>query len=111
MVSKVCAAWLVLLVLLPFSAPFPTCDLASLFTSPDSQGPHQPLQPTRPAASLADAATAHALPLTRTAERLKFGTSPLHFLIRGAVAPGSPIARAANAPGLVSLLFLAPLRI
>jgi hypothetical protein len=110
-VSKACAAWLVLLILLPFAAPFPTCDLGSLFTSADSKAARQPLGPTRPAASLADAATAHALPLTRTAHRLKFGTSPLHYLIRGAAAHGSPVTRGADAPGFVSLLFLAPLRI
>jgi hypothetical protein len=28
MISKLCASWLVVLVLLPFTAPFSTCDLA-----------------------------------------------------------------------------------
>jgi len=31
MLSRVSACWLVVLVLAPFTAPFPTCDLASLF--------------------------------------------------------------------------------
>jgi hypothetical protein len=30
MISKLCAGWLVVLILAPFTAPFPTCDLASL---------------------------------------------------------------------------------
>ena len=31
MLSRVAACWLVVLVLAPFTAPFPTCDLAALF--------------------------------------------------------------------------------
>ena len=35
MLSRVIASWLVVLILAPFTAPFPTCDLATLFgTSP-----------------------------------------------------------------------------
>src|SRR5580693_6948094 len=49
---KISALWLVLLILLPFTAPFPTCDLADLLgTSATSQG--APLPPVSPAASLA----------------------------------------------------------
>jgi hypothetical protein len=31
MLSRVAACWLVVLVLAPFTAPFPTCDVATLF--------------------------------------------------------------------------------
>jgi hypothetical protein len=30
MLAKICAGWLVVLILLPCTAPFPTCDVASL---------------------------------------------------------------------------------
>jgi hypothetical protein len=110
MVSKMCAAWLVLLVLLPFSAPFSTCDLESLFAG-ETRHTSQPQRPSRPSALLADAATTHALPLTRSTERVKFLASVLHSLIRRAAAPGSPAARGTAPPDLASSSFLSPLRI
>jgi hypothetical protein len=36
-VLKLCAAWLVLLIVLPFSAPFSTCDLGMLTGQPGQQ--------------------------------------------------------------------------
>jgi hypothetical protein len=33
MIPKLCAVWLVVLIVLPFTAPFSTCDLASLLDS------------------------------------------------------------------------------
>jgi hypothetical protein len=40
MFSRVAACWLVVLVLAPFTAPFPTCDFGTLFG--DSQTEHSP---------------------------------------------------------------------
>jgi hypothetical protein len=37
MLSRVAACWLVVLVLAPFTAPFPTCDLAALFDGAQTQ--------------------------------------------------------------------------
>ena len=51
-VSKISALWLVLLILLPFTAPFPTCDLADLL-GPSATNQGVPLPPVSPAASLA----------------------------------------------------------
>jgi len=40
MLSRVAACWLVVLVLAPFTAPFPTCDLAAFFgAAQNRQGP------------------------------------------------------------------------
>jgi hypothetical protein len=37
MLSKFFASWLLVLVIAPFTAPFPTCDATSLFGSPQGQ--------------------------------------------------------------------------
>jgi hypothetical protein len=111
MVSRVCAAWLVLLVLLPFSAPFSTCDLESLLANGGGQMPHHSQRHTHPIASLADAATTHALPLTRTTDRSKLVASLLHSLIRRALVPGSPAAGGTTPPAFSSSSHLSPLRI
>jgi hypothetical protein len=43
MFSRVAACWLVVLVLAPFTAPFPTCDLVTLFGG--SQTEQSPVMP------------------------------------------------------------------
>src|SRR5262249_35974225 len=54
MLSRIVAGWLVLLIFAPFTAPFPPCDMATLF----GRGParHAPVLPPAPSAVLHDAA-------------------------------------------------------
>jgi len=54
MLPKLFASWLVVLVVLPFTAPFSTCDLASLFGSPHGKRTPVPRRPS--VASATDAA-------------------------------------------------------
>jgi hypothetical protein len=70
MFSKSIAAWLVVLVLLPFTAPFPTCDIADLLGgSANSQDfPLAPLSSS--SASMAEAASL-VFPLATVAGRLR----------------------------------------
>jgi hypothetical protein len=109
--SRVCAPWLVLLIVLPFSAPFPTCDLASLGAGPGRHTTDQPVRSRVPMAALAVAANTHALPVARATQRHKSVASPLHSLIRCAVTPVARIARGTTGSRLVSTPFSSPLRI
>jgi len=59
MLSKVVAVWLAVLVIVPFTAPFPTCDLASF--AGDAEGPHRPLAPRSSVTSTTDVAVPWAL--------------------------------------------------
>jgi hypothetical protein len=68
MLGKVIAAWLVVLTLSPFTAPFPTCDLTIFFTERAPAPAHGASQPT----SVADATFSQALPLVRPAGRVRF---------------------------------------
>lgn len=72
-VLRLCAAWLVLMIVLPFSAPFSTCDLAA-FLHPGHHDDQAAAHHVRPAALVHDAAT-HALPHTRAAHRNPWLTS------------------------------------
>jgi len=70
MLAKMSAAWLVVLVLSPVSAPFSTCDLPTLFHAevPDGGDPTRPLEPFH---SLDYWTTRHALPRAPFTSRLK----------------------------------------
>jgi hypothetical protein len=96
MLSRVAACWLVVLVLAPFTAPFPTCDLATVFhavhtrqapaklpvrsrLAGDSEVARVPAMSGRGrvrlsmasgALAFAGAAVAAATPLTRAVERV-----------------------------------------
>jgi len=59
MLTKFFASWLVVLVVAPFTAPFSTCDLTSLFGNPQSQ--HTPVIPPSSVESANDAAVPVAL--------------------------------------------------
>ena len=67
-VDSLCTWWMVLLILLPFTAPFPTCDVSDFLT--DAAHHHAPpLQSST--ASLGDAAYSFVPPLATTEGRLK----------------------------------------
>jgi hypothetical protein len=59
MLPKLFASWLVVLVVLPFTAPFSTCDLASVFGSP--HGKRTPVARRPSVASATDAAVPTAV--------------------------------------------------
>src|ERR1700730_10341286 len=61
-----CALWLIAQILLPFTAPFPTCDLSDFLGS--AQHHSSPLVPSN---SRADGDYAFAPPLATTGGRLK----------------------------------------
>ena len=61
-----CALWLIAQILLPFTAPFPTCDLSDLLGG----APHHS-SPLAPLNSRADGDYAFAPPLATTGGRLK----------------------------------------
>jgi len=67
--SRVCAVWLVTLILLPFSAPFSTCDASSLFASYDQSDDAAGASLLDD--SVTDPGTSHALPAGRAVERAK----------------------------------------
>ena len=54
MLPKFFASWLLVLVIAPFTAPFPTCDVTSLFGSP--QGQDAPAAPSAAIVLTTDAA-------------------------------------------------------
>ena len=61
-----CALWLIAQILLPFTAPFPTCDLSDFLGSAQHHG-----SPLMPSNSRADGDYAFAPPLATTGGRLK----------------------------------------
>jgi hypothetical protein len=84
--SRLCAAWLVLMIVLPFSAPFSTCDLTAFLDQGHHNGRSD--QHLREAAPVHDAAT-HALPHARTPHRNPWLTSSTS-------APGAAGLRSAS---------------
>jgi len=112
MLSRVCAVWLVALILLPFSAPFSTCDVQTLFpgASRDTTAPtpHSPL----PVVSLDDGATRHALILPRATGRVRLAASAfLRLHVNAAVTAGRRTGRDRVASGSGRSSFASPLRI
>jgi hypothetical protein len=64
MLSRIVAGWLVLLIFAPFTAPFPTCDMATLFGCGPAH--HVPVVPAAPSAVSHDAAVVNAPAALRT---------------------------------------------
>jgi hypothetical protein len=65
-VGNFCALWLIAQILLPFTAPFPTCDLSDFLGGAQHHG-----APLVPSSSRADGDYAFAPPLATTGGRLK----------------------------------------
>jgi hypothetical protein len=82
MLARVCAVWLAVLVLLPFTAPFATVDLADFTGQADgamqSQGETSPASP-RHAPAIVRAGVVHALPLPPRGGRHRAGLSRLRL--------------------------------
>jgi hypothetical protein len=68
MLPKFFAFWLVVLVISPFTAPFSTCDLATLFGS--AQGRHMPIVPPVSRSVTTDAAVPSS-PFVRVVGRVR----------------------------------------
>jgi hypothetical protein len=65
-VGNFCALWLIAQILLPFTAPFPTCDLSDFLGGAQHHG-----APLVPSSSRADGDYAFAPPLATTGGRLR----------------------------------------
>jgi hypothetical protein len=103
MLARLCAIWLVALIVLPFSAPFATCDANSFFAADDGDGGQGAAKPHSLVGSPGDAPATHALPAARTArvrsslvgEGTSIAPSPppaLHRIKHGAGTDGSVCA-------------------
>jgi len=79
--SRLCAAWLVALIILPFSAPFSTCDAASLFAFDDLSD--QASVTIESVGAADDVGTTHALPVRTAFRSLRTAGSP----VKTAVVP------------------------
>jgi hypothetical protein len=94
--GRFCALWLVAQILLPFTAPFPTCDLSDVLG-----GAQHHSAPLAPSSSRADGDYTLAPPLATTAGRLKLVVvSPLDVrgIVRNApvMASGRPFVAGAS---------------
>ena len=68
--AKLCAAWLVVLVMVPFTAPFSTFDLRDLAPTPTNGIAGAPSS-TRPTTAIAKATWSHAVPFPPRVSRLR----------------------------------------
>jgi hypothetical protein len=103
MLSKVCASWLIVLVLLPFTAPFSTFDLADFLPGQSDGAIGIPFSGT-PTASLTRAVLPRAVPFPSRMGRLRLILSRLR-------APNLSAAVPAAAPtlfGSVPIHFVPP---
>lgn len=107
MLSRICAGWLALLILLPFSAPFSTCDLSMILGSQDAT--HADGSGTRAVA--AHGAATHALPHTRTAHRDQWAALNAVFHLASPARPVSHVHRSVTLLTVVGTPVLQPLRI
>jgi hypothetical protein len=97
MFTKFFAAWLVVLIIVPFTAPFSTCDPTSLFGM--APGQHVPVAPRRsvaltndatvPASPFVSAARTRMPPLSRVSRAESAAPSLGATLISSAASPGS----------------------
>ena len=71
-IANVCAAWLIALFALPFTAPFPTCDLGGFFVGTGQHDAVPTVPPVRSRSTVLEDGTYSALPtLTTESGRLK----------------------------------------
>jgi len=68
--AKVCAVWLVVLVWMPFTAPFSTVDLVDLLAG-HRHGTTRAASPNRPTTAVTRASLSHAVPLPPRVGRLR----------------------------------------
>jgi hypothetical protein len=78
MLTRLCALWLIVLVLLPFTAPFSTFDLTDLFPGP-SDGIAAAPRSALPTTAIARAAFSHAVPFPPRMSRLRVAVTRLRL--------------------------------
>ena len=105
MLSRLCAGWLVLLILLPFSAPFSTCDLTMIL------GDQHGAAPASAATKMLVSQTTHALPHTRSAHRDQWIASNVEASFATRLRPEPRSRRGVTPASIVSSPILQPLRI
>jgi hypothetical protein len=118
MLSRTCALSLVILIALPFSAPFSTCDFATVFsvksrlaTSPSADRDGAGRESRSQAASLGDPARSHALPHTRVTSRSKLVATEVRGVTTTVDSPRASAYRGPLAMGFAQSRFVSPLRI
>jgi hypothetical protein len=90
MLSKFSALWLVVLILLPFTAPFPTCDVADLFGRSAADHRMAPVPPTSSTTLIADAESSLLVPPQASRAR-QLRQAALSDLNTRHFAAGSPL--------------------
>jgi hypothetical protein len=110
MLQEISALWLVVLIVLPFSAPFPTCDVSDLF---GRAARHQtPAPGPLNHAALDDATTLLVPPVSATAGRLKLtalsGLRTVHsvapMLMAAAESPTTVSSQLGTVPQFADIL-------
>jgi hypothetical protein len=86
MLSKVCASWLIVLVLLPFTAPFSMFDLTEVLSRPGGASMGTPSSPT-PMAALTRAALSREVSFPMRAARHRPALTRLRAASILAIAP------------------------
>ena len=104
--AKLCAVWLVTLILLPFSAPFSTCDLTMILGDQHGAAPASPATKM-----LVSQTTTHALPHTRSAPRDQWIASNVEASFASRLCPEPRSRRGVTPASIVSSPILQPLRI
>jgi len=103
MLRRVFGLWLVVLIVLPWSAPFPTCDLADLMGHPDHSQTASTSSPS--AASLEDGTNCLIPSIADTVSRLKPSGRVLSRAVRQfSSAPHCALSSPAPAPAPASFL-------
>ena len=111
MVPRLCAAWLVLLIVLPFSAPFSTCDLATLFGGTENPLARHTAGPLASSRSLDHDVATHAPSYSRLKLRDRAETPLSVYSLTIAANAGSRVHHRVTRPTRVSDPILTPLRI
>jgi hypothetical protein len=100
--SKACVGWLLLLIVLPFSAPFSTCDLSTFLSGTSEQQAQPPIVPHGPV-SLDSSASPHVLPHARVSNRQQRMAPVVDAIDRVIITSGfrvrsevAPVARLAS---------------
>lgn len=108
--SRVCAVWLLLLIALPFSAPFSTCDLATLLSGTSnhtighSVATHDPV-------SLDNSASLHVLPHARVPTRQLRMVLVVHAVERAVVTHQPRVGSNASPVARLGSPLVSPLRV
>lgn len=108
--SRVCALWLIALILTPFSAPFSVCDVATFFHVVQAPASN-PFRPARPDRSVSDDSTNHGLPATRAVKSIRVADARARVWSLFPIEARETTARAAIFLAILNAPLISPLRI